>query len=36
MPPGGSHAREHIAVYDYGMGGIWIQIEAGSAELIER
>jgi hypothetical protein len=26
--------REFLAVYDYGMGGLWFKIEAGSAEQI--
>lgn len=27
---------KHLAVYDYGTGGIWVLIEAESADAIER
>jgi hypothetical protein len=27
--------RQHVAVYDYGMGGIWVLIEAESPEAVE-
>jgi len=32
----GGSKREHVAVYDYGMGGIWVLISAESAEEVER
>ncbi len=36
MPMEGFPTTQYVAVYDYGMDGIWVQIEAASAELIER
>jgi hypothetical protein len=34
--PTTEHKRQHLAIYDYGMGGIWVLIDAESAEAIER
>jgi hypothetical protein len=28
--------RSFVAVYDYGMGGVWLMIEAESAEQIQE
>ena len=28
--------QPHVAVYDYGMGGIWLLIDAESAQAIEQ
>jgi hypothetical protein len=31
-----SSAEQHVAVYDYGMGGVWVLIEAESREAVEE
>jgi hypothetical protein len=36
MNPDNAQNARHLAIYDYGMGGIWVLVGAASAEAVER